>query len=128
MYGVYISQLVRYSSRACANHIDILNRGKMLKKKLSQRSNLHLGRGHHYETYFVVITNWLIATKYPFLKRQCFYLLLYLFYSITDKKRVNFMSKSAGAIRNRNCLPFASTSFHPSGHVVSSMLLIVLVF
>ena len=33
-YGVYISQLIRYSSRACAKYSDFLHRAQLLTQKL----------------------------------------------------------------------------------------------
>ena len=60
VYGVYISQLIRYS-RACGSYQDFLDRGLLLTRKLL---NHWLSGSHHCESFTVVATNWVTVTEY----------------------------------------------------------------
>lgn len=51
-------------------------------KNYSNKATLPLGWSHRYNTSTVVIRNWLIVTKYQFLKRQCIYFLVCVFISL----------------------------------------------
>jgi len=57
-YGIYISQLIRYT-RACSQYSDFLDRAHPLTKTYSNKATLLLGWNHCYKNSTVVITIWL---------------------------------------------------------------------
>ena len=64
-YGVYISQLIRYS-RACGSYQDFLDRGQLLTRKLlNQRFLLvKLKSCHHFKNFTVATMTWLTVMEY----------------------------------------------------------------
>ena len=80
-YGVYISQLVRYS-RACAQYSDFLDIVQLMTRKLLEQGFVVCRLNST-----IVITIWLTVTKYPYLKWQwIFYFLRRCFLSSTTAK------------------------------------------
>ena len=66
-YGVYISQLMRYSG-ACSQYSDFLDRYQLLTQKLLKQDYVAPTLKSSLKTSTVVITIKLIVTKYPYLK------------------------------------------------------------
>ena len=67
-FGVYISQLIRYS-RTCAQYSDFLDRTKLLTQKLLKQGYVEPKLKSSIQTFSTVdITIWLTVTKYPYLK------------------------------------------------------------
>lgn len=88
-----------------------------LHKSYTNKSTLLLRCTHCYKNSTVVLTIWLTLTKNPFLKWQWALPLLrrLSFTVITDKTFTghDYKRHSRYLIRNRNCLPFASSWAHP---------------
>jgi hypothetical protein len=70
-YGVYISQLIRYS-RACTQMQWFSGQSSAHRshKNYSNKATLLLCWSHRYNNSTVVITIWLTVKKYPYLKWQ----------------------------------------------------------
>ena len=65
-YGVYISQLLRYS-RARGSYHDFLDRELLLTKKLLNKGFLvakRVRKSHHFESFMVATITWLTVTEY----------------------------------------------------------------
>ena len=86
-YGVCISQLICYS-RACAQYSKFLDRAPLLIQKLLKKGQLLIDWSHRYIKYTVVITVWLTAPKYPYLKWQWNFSFLRKCSSSTEKARI----------------------------------------
>jgi hypothetical protein len=69
VYGVHISQLIRYC-RACALYSEFLNRSPMLTQKLLKQGSLTPRLKRSLTNSTVVITIWLTVRKPPYLKWQ----------------------------------------------------------
>ena len=66
-YGVYISQLIRFS-RACVQYSEYLDRAHLLTQKLLKQGYVAPRLKSFCKNTTVVITIWLTVTKYPYLK------------------------------------------------------------
>jgi hypothetical protein len=62
-YGVYISQLIRYS-RICGCYKDSLDRGLLLTRKLRTKGTCWLSWSLHFESCMVGTMTWLTAMEY----------------------------------------------------------------
>ena len=63
MYGVYISQLIRYS-RVCAKYSDLLDGDRLLTQKLLKQGYVAHRLKSSPQIFYVVITIGLTVTKY----------------------------------------------------------------
>ena len=90
-YGVYISQLIRYS-RACAQYWHFLDRAQLLMQMLLKQGYVATRLKSSLQNYTVVITIWLTVTKYPYLKWQWIFYYLHrcILSSITAKTFTGF--------------------------------------
>ena len=100
------------------NNSDFLTELSYWHNSSSTKVTLILGWNHRFNNSTVIITNWLIVTKYQFHTWQVIFCLLYGFFffplSPTDINQTwLFEQHSDCLIRNGNCLPFASTWVHP---------------
>jgi hypothetical protein len=63
-FGVYISQLIRYS-RTYDSYHDFLDRGLLLTRKLLNQGFLYWSSGsHHFESFTVTTMTWLTVAEY----------------------------------------------------------------
>ena len=127
MYGVYISQLIRYS-KAYAQYRDDLDRAQLRTQKLLKLGYIAPMLKSSLLILFGRITKWLIITKYQWI----FYLLRRCFLSFITAKTLTGLDcvyelHGGCRIRSRNCLPFVSTRVHPR-FLVGSVLVIFVVF
>ena len=63
VYGVYNSQLIRYS-RACGSYQDFLDRVLLLTKNLLNQGYLFVKWSHYLESFAVATMTWLIVMEY----------------------------------------------------------------
>ena len=63
VYGVYISQLIRYS-RACGSYQDFLDRVLLLTKNLLNQGYLFVKWSHYFQSFAVATMTWLIVMEY----------------------------------------------------------------
>ena len=61
-YGVYISQLIRYS-RACISYHDFLDRGLLLTRKLLNQEFQMVNWNHPFVNFTDAITSWLTVME-----------------------------------------------------------------
>jgi len=118
-YGVYISQLIRYS-KACVKYSNFLDRAQMLtqKQSYSNKATFLLGWCHRYKNSTIVITIWWTGTKYPYLKWQwILYFLRKCFLSATTANTFTGLDciwiARRVSYKKQELLPFAGTWAHP---------------
>ena len=109
VHGPYILQLIRYSTAWSRITMIFWTELSCWRKSCWIKTRLLPDLNHHCKNSTVVITNWLIAMKYHFLKWQWIFSILSKFFlsSITSKTFYwtwQWVSRGRCLIWNRNCL------------------------
>jgi hypothetical protein len=118
-YGVYISQLIRYYSRACAKYSDFLDITQLLTQELLKQDYVTLrlksSLQNFYDRYHDLVDPYEISISQMTMNRFLFTYMFYFFYYVQYFYRTwqDIWVTRGCLIRSRNCLPFVSIRVHP---------------